>query len=181
MMWILVALAGIIAPVTILFSDRGTPRVPAHWTLQQSYLQPDQRKEELFLREMHFKTKQGIKNFNAEQRRELRGRIRILAARSVQPRLQGRLPEGRVSVQIMRGRKAETTHQPFDLTKFGRWRLSLQEVGELVLDRNPENYFAEVEQAAFEPRNIVPGWVFHGQDATGRLISSPDPIAIAWA
>ena len=34
------------------------------------------------------------------------------------------------------------------------------EVGELVLDRNPENYFAEVEQAAFEPRNIVPGMGF---------------------
>ncbi len=51
----------------------------------------------------------------------------------------------------------------------------LQEVGELVLDRNPENYFAEVEQAAFEPRNIVPGMGYSPDKMLqARLISYPD-------
>jgi catalase len=55
---------------------------------------------------------------------------------------------------------AESYHlNPFDLTKVWPHKdYPLQEVGELALDRNPVNYFAEVGQAAFEPRNIVPAW-----------------------
>lgn len=49
------------------------------------------------------------------------------------------------------------------------------EVGEMVLDRNPDNYFAEVEQAAFEPRNVVPGMGYSPDKMLqGRLISYPD-------
>ena len=72
---------------------------------------------------------------------------------------------------------AETYHiNPFDLTKVWPHKdYPLHEVGELVLDRNPENYFAEVEQAAFEPRNIVPGMGFSPDKMLqARLISYPD-------
>jgi catalase len=74
-------------------------------------------------------------------------------------------------------KEAETYHiNPFDLTKVWPHKdYPLIEVGELTLDRNPENYFSEVEQAAFEPRNIVPGMGFSPDKMLqGRLISYPD-------
>jgi catalase len=74
-------------------------------------------------------------------------------------------------------KEAETYHiNPFDLTKvWPHGDYPLIEVGELTLDRNPENYFAEVEQAAFEPRNVVPGMGFSPDKMLqGRLISYPD-------
>ena len=74
-------------------------------------------------------------------------------------------------------KKAETYHiNPFDLTKVWPHKdYPLHEVGELELKRNPENYFAEVEQAAFEPRNIVPGMGFSPDKMLqARLISYPD-------
>jgi catalase len=80
-------------------------------------------------------------------------------------------------VQIMPEKDAATYHiNPFDLTKVWPHRdYPLHEVGELVLDRNPDNYFAEVEQAAFEPRNVVPGMGFSPDKMLqGRLISYPD-------
>src|SRR5258708_31559496 len=69
---------------------------------------------------------------------------------------------------------AETHHiNPFDLTKVWPHKdCPLHEVGELELNRNPENYFAEVEQAAFEPRNVVPGMGFSPDKMLqARLIS----------
>jgi catalase len=72
---------------------------------------------------------------------------------------------------------ADTYHiNPFDLTKVWPHKdYPLREIGELVLDRNPENYFAEVEQAAFEPRNVVPGLGFSPDKMLqARLISYPD-------
>ena len=74
-------------------------------------------------------------------------------------------------------KEAETYRlNPFDLTKVWPHKdYPLQEVGELVLDRNPVNYFAEVEQAAFEPRNIVPGMGYSPDKMLqARLISYPD-------
>jgi catalase len=82
-----------------------------------------------------------------------------------------------VCVQIMPEKDAETYHvNPFDLTKvWPHGDYPLIEVGELVLDRNPENYFAEVEQAAFDPKNIVPGMGYSPDKMLqARLISYPD-------
>jgi catalase len=74
----------------------------------------------------------------------------------------GDFPKWHVCVQLMPEKEAETYHiNPFDLTKVWPHRdYPLVDVGELVLDRNPVNYFAEVEQAAFEPKHIVPGMGF---------------------
>jgi catalase len=73
--------------------------------------------------------------------------------------------------------EAATYHiNPFDLTKvWPHGDYPLIEVGEMELNRNPVNYFAEVEQAAFEPRNIAPGMGFSpDRMLQGRLISYPD-------
>jgi len=85
----------------------------------------------------------------------------------------GDFPKWRVAVQIMPEKEADTYHiNPFDLTKVWPHRdYPLVDVGELVLDRNPENYFAEVEQAAFEPKNIVPGMGYSPDKMRGQGVA----------
>jgi len=126
----------------------------------------------------HFKTKQGIKNFTGEKANELRGIDPDSAQRDLYEAIKrGDYPKWKVSVQIMPEKEAETYHiNPFDLTKVWPHKdYPLHEVGELELNRNPVNYFAEVEQAAFEPRNVVPGMGFSPDKMLqARLISYPD-------
>src|ERR1700680_3396715 len=134
-------------------------------------------KNELFYVKWHFKTKQGIKNFHAESAEEMRGKDPDYAQRDLFNAIkEGNFPKWRVCVQIMPEKEAETYHiNPFDLTKVWPHKdYPLVEVGELVLDRNPGNYFAEVEQAAFEPRNVVPGMGFSPDKMLqARVISYP--------
>ena len=165
--------------VTILFSDRGTPDGYRHMDGFSSHtFSLINSKNELFYAKWHFKTKQGIKNFTREQADEMRGKDPDYAQRDLFESIaKGDFPKWRVSVQIMPEKEAETYHiNPFDLTKVWPHRdYPLLEVGELVLDRNPLNYFAEVEQAAFEPKNIVPGMGFSPDKMLqARLISYPD-------
>ena len=126
----------------------------------------------------HFKTKQGINNFTREQADAMRGKDPDYAQRDLFNAVaKGDFPKWRVCVQIMPEKEAETYQiNPFDLTKvWPHGDYPLVEVGELVLDRNPVNYFAEVEQAAFEPKNIVPGMGFSPDKMLqARLISYPD-------
>ncbi len=135
-------------------------------------------KNELFYVKWHFKTKQGIQNFTREQADEMRGKDPDYAQRDLFESIQGgKFPKWRVCLQIMPEKQAEAYHiNPFDLTKVWPHRdYPLVEVGELVLDRNPVNYFAEVEQAAFEPKNIVPGMGYSPDKMLqARLISYPD-------
>jgi len=165
--------------VTILFSDRGTPDGYRHMDGFSSHTYSlINSSNELFYVKWHFKTKQGIRNFTREQADEMKGKDPDYAQRDLFDAIQkGDFPKWRVSVQIMPEKEAENYHlNPFDLTKV--WPHNdypLVEVGELVLDRNPENYFAEVEQAAFEPRNIVPGMGYSPDKMLqARLISYPD-------
>jgi catalase len=109
-------------------------------------------KNELFYVNWHFKTKQGIKNFYRESADEMRGKDPDYSQRDLFHAIEkGDFPKWRVAVQIMPEKEADTHHlNPFDLTKVRPHKdYPLIEAGELVLDRNPENYFAEVEQAAF--------------------------------
>jgi catalase len=165
--------------VTILFSDRGTPDGYRHMDGFSSHtFSLINGKNELFWVKWHFKTKQGIKNFTREQAEGMRGEDPDYAQRGLFDAIErGDFPKWRVCVQIMPEKEAENYHlNPFDLTKI--WPHSdypLIEVGELVLDRNPENYFAEVEQAAFDPKNVVPGMGYSPDKMLqGRLISYPD-------
>jgi catalase len=165
--------------VTILFSDRGTPDGYRHMDGFSSHtFSLINSKNELFYVKWHFKTKQGIKTFTAEQAGEMRGKDPDYAQRDLFEAIaKGDFPKWRVSIQVMPEKEAETYHiNPFDLTKvWPHGDYPLIEVGELVLDRNPVNYFAEVEQAAFEPKNIVPGMGYSPDKMLqARLISYPD-------
>jgi len=165
--------------VTILFSDRGTPDGYRHMNGYSSHtFSLINNKNELFYVKWHFKTAQGIKNFTREQADEMRGKDPDYAQRDLTGAIErGEFPKWRVCLQIMPEKEAETYRiNPFDLTKvWPHGDYPLVEVGELVLDRNPLNYFAEVEQAAFEPRNIVPGMGFSPDKMLqARLISYPD-------
>jgi catalase len=135
-------------------------------------------KNELFYVKWHFKTKQGIKNFTREGADDMRGQDPDHAQRDLFEAIKnGDFPKWRVCVQIMPEKNAETYHiNPFDLTKvWPHGDYPLIEVGELVLDRNPENYFAEVEQAAFDPKNVAPGLGYSPDKMLqARLISYPD-------
>jgi catalase len=165
--------------VTILFSDRGTPDGYRHMDGFSSHtFSLINAKNELFYCKWHFKTKQGIKNFDGDRASEMRGIDPDYAQRDLFDAIaKGDCPKWTVYVQIMPEKEAETYHlNPFDLTKVWPHKdYPLHEVGELELNRNPENYFAEVEQAAFEPRNIVPGMGYSPDKMLqARLISYPD-------
>ena len=165
--------------VTILFSDRGTPYGYRHMNGYSSHtFSMINDKNELFYAKWHFKTKQGIKNFNGEDAVGMRGIDPDFAQRDLfQAIARSDFPKWGVCVQIMPEKEAETYHiNPFDLTKvWPHGDYPLHEVGEMVLDRNPINYFAEVEQAAFEPRNVVPGMGFSPDKMLqARLLSYPD-------
>jgi catalase len=165
--------------VTILFSDRGTPDGYRHMDGFSSHtFSLINDKNELFYVKWHFKTKQGIKNFYREDADVMRGQDPDYAQRDLFEAIEkGDFPKWRVCVQIMPEKEAQTYHlNPFDLTKvWPHQNFPLVEVGELVLDRNPENYFAEVEQAAFDPKNVVPGMGYSPDKMLqARLISYPD-------
>ncbi len=165
--------------VTILLSDRGTPDGYRHMNGYSSHtFSLINSSNELFYVKWHFKTKQGIKNFTREQADEMRGKDPDYAQRDLFASIEGgNFPKWHVCVQIMPEKDADTYHiNPFDLTKVWPQKdYPLLEVGDMVLDRNPENYFAEVEQAAFEPRNVVPDMGYSPDKMLqGRLISYPD-------
>jgi catalase len=165
--------------VTILFSDRGTPNGYRHMNGYSSHtFSMINARNELFYVKYHFKTKQGIKNFDRHQAVELAGKDPDYAQRDLFQSIErGDFPAWRVCVQIMPEAEAEEFRfNPFDLTKvWPHAEYPLIEVGEMVLDRNPSNYFTEVEQAAFAPANIVPGMGYSPDKMLqARLISYPD-------
>jgi catalase len=165
--------------VTILFSDRGTPHGYRHMDGFSSHtFSLINSKNELFYVKWHFKTKQGIQNFTREEADAMKSEDMDYAQRDLFSSIQkGDFPKWHVSIQVMPEKEAETYHiHPFDLTKvWPHGDYPLIEVGDLVLDRNPENYFAEVEQAAFEPKNVVPGMGYSPDKMLqARLVSYPD-------
>ena len=147
--------------VTTLFSDRGTPRSFRHMNGYSSHtFSWINAAGERFWVKYHFKTKQGIQNFTREEAGRMRGEDPDQATRDLFEAIErGDAPAWRACVQIMPEQDALTYRiNPFDLTKvWPHGDYPLVEFGELVLDRNPQNYFAEIEQAAFEPASIVPG------------------------
>jgi catalase len=150
--------------VTILFSDRGTPWGfrHMHGFSSHTYSLINSQGERVWSK-WHFKSLQGIRNFNREEAIEMAGRDPDFAQRDLFEAIgRGDFPRWRVCVQIMPEEQAGTfRYNPFDLTKvWAHKEYPLHEVGIMTLNRNPENYFAEVEQAAFAPANVVPGLGF---------------------
>jgi catalase len=165
--------------VTILMSDRGTPRslrtMNGYGSHTYMWVNAD---GERFWVKYHFKTLQGIQNFTAAEAAEMAASDPDYHRRDLSEAIErGDAPEWRLEVQVMPFEEAaHYRFNPFDVTKV--WPHSdyaPMEIGRLVLDHNPENHFAEVEQAAFAPANMVPG-IGPSPDKMllGRLHSYPD-------
>ncbi|AHF75627.1 Catalase [Sodalis praecaptivus] len=147
--------------VTILFSDRGIPDGYRfmHGFGSHTYSLINAEGERVFIK-WHFKTLQGIKNLSVEEASRLAGSDPDYAQRDLFGAIErGDYPRWRVCIQVMTELEAaQRQENPFDVTKVWSQKTHpLQEVGILELNRNPDNYFAEVEQAAFAPSNVVPG------------------------
>ncbi|CRL46407.1 Catalase [Sodalis glossinidius str. 'morsitans'] len=147
--------------VTILFSDRGIPDGYRfmHGFGSHTYSLINADGERVFIK-WHFKTLQGIKNLTVEEAGRLAGSDPDYAQRDLFSAIErGDYPRWRVCIQLMTEQEAaQRQENPFDVTKVWSQKTHpLQEVGILELNRNPDNYFAEVEQAAFAPSNVVPG------------------------
>ncbi|NKB60324.1 MAG: catalase [Alphaproteobacteria bacterium] len=165
--------------VTILMSDRGIPKTPMQMNGYGSHTFSFYNTDgERFWVKFHFKTQQGHAHYTNAEGAELIGQTR----ESYQEELFGAIERGEhpkwtMYVQIMPEADADkTSYNPFDLTKV--WPHSeypLIKVGEMELNRNADNYFAEIEQAAFSPSNVVPGIGFSPDKVLqGRLFAYAD-------
>jgi catalase len=147
--------------VTILFSDRGTPHTLRNMNGYSSHTYSWMNaKGERFWVKYHFKTVQGIENFTNDEAAAMAMEDPDFHRRDLWDAIaNGDAPEWRLEMQIMPFADAAAYRfNPFDLTKV--WPHADYPpitIGRLVLDRNPANHFAEVEQAAFSPGNLVPG------------------------
>ena len=165
--------------VTILFSDRGLPQGYRfmHGFSSHTYSFINDKNERFWMK-LHFKTHQGIKNWTNKEGENIVGKDRESSQRDLFDAIdRGEFPKWTVYAQIMPEEEAETYHiNPFDLTKIWPHKdYPLHEIGVMELNRNPENYFAEIEQATFEPSNIVPGIGFSPDKMLqARLMSYAD-------
>lgn len=165
--------------VTILMSDRGLPQSfrTIHGFGSHTYSFINAQNERFWVK-FHFKSMQGIANWTNEEAEKVIGSDRESAQRDLYEAIERKdYPSWRFCIQVMPETDAEkTTYNPFDLTKvWPHADYPLIEVGTLELNRNPENYFAEVEQAGLTPANIVPGIGFSPDKMLqGRLFSYAD-------
>jgi catalase len=147
--------------VTILMSDRGLPIGVRHINGYGSHTYSMiNTKNERFWVKFHFKTLQGHKHWTNAEAAEVVGRTRESTQEDLFNAIErGDFPKWRMEIQVMPEEDAEKTpYNPFDLTKvWPHGDHPTFEVGTMELNRNPDNYFAEVELAAFSPSNIVPG------------------------
>ncbi|WP_405951525.1 catalase [Streptomyces prunicolor] len=147
--------------VTWLMGDRGIPASYRHMNGYGSHTyQWTNAEGEAFFVKYHFKTNQGVRSLSGEQAAELAGRNPNSHQTDLLQAIErGVNPSWTLHVQVMPAADAaEYRFNPFDVTKvWPHGDYPLQRVGRLVLDRNPDNVFAEVEQAAFSPNNFVPG------------------------
>ena len=153
--------------VTTLFSDRGLPITPMHMNGYGShtYSLINAAGERHWVK-FHFKTRQGHKHYTNAEGEKVIGQSREGYQEALFGAIEaGAFPQWTVQVQIMSEAEAErTAYNPFDLTKvWPHGEFPPIEIGVLELNRNADNYFAEIEQAAFSPSNIVPG-IGHSPD-----------------
>jgi len=147
--------------VTILFSDRGIPASLRNMNGYGShtYSLINEEGERVWCK-FHFKTEQGIECWDDDHAAQVIGEDRESHQRDLYESIErGDFPRWKFYIQVMtQGQAEEFRWNPFDLTKvWPHGEYPLIEVGVLELNRNPENYHAEVEQAAFEPSALVPG------------------------
>lgn len=165
--------------ITILMSDRGIPATYRHMhgfgSHTFSFINAD---NERFWVKFHLKSQQGIKNLTDTEAESIVGKNRESHQKDLFESIENKdFPKWSLKVQIMRESDAKkVAYNPFDLTKI--WPHSdypLIDVGVMELNCNPENFFADVEQSAFNPANVVPGISFSPDKMLqGRLFSYGD-------
>jgi catalase len=165
--------------VTILFSDRGIPKNlrQQHGFGSHTYSFINAIDERYWVK-FHFKSLQGIANYTDQEAAEMVGQNRETSQADLFHAIaDGNFPRWRFCVQVMPEADADNYQvNPFDLTKvWPHADYPLIDVGILELNRNPQNYHAEVEQAAFSPANVVPG-IGHSPDKVlqSRIFSYAD-------
>lgn len=165
--------------VSFLFSDRGTPDGHRHMNGYGSHtFKLVNAKNEAVYCKFHYKTDQGIKNLNNAKAAELASSDPDYAIRDLYNAIaEGNFPSYTMYIQVMTFEQAENWRwNPFDLTKvWPHGEFPLIPVGRMVFNRNPKDYFAEVEQSAYAPIHMVPG-IEASPDKMlqGRLFSYPD-------
>ncbi|KYC94344.1 catalase [Heyndrickxia sporothermodurans] len=165
--------------VTILMSDRGIPATfrHMHGYGSHTFKWVNEEGEGVWIK-YHFRTEQGVKNLAPDLAAKLAGENPDYHTEDLFNAIEkGDFPEWKLYVQIMPLEDANTYRfDPFDVTKvWSQKDYPLIEVGRMVLDRNPENYFAEVEQATFSPGTLVPGVdVSPDKMLQGRLFAYAD-------
>jgi len=147
--------------VTIVMSERGIPRSfrHMHGFGSHTYSLINSNNERIWVK-FHFRTQQGVQNLTDAEAQALIGKDRESHQRDLFTSIErGEFPRWTLYIQVMTDEQARTfPFNPFDLTKvWPKADYPLIEVGFFELHRNPGNVFAEVEQAAFSPANIVPG------------------------
>ena len=165
--------------VTIVMSERGIPRSYRHMhgfgSHTFSFINAD---GERYWVKFHLRTQQGIDNLTDAEAQAVIGRDRESHHRDLLNSIdEGEFPRWTMFVQIMSEDEADhCPFNPFDLTKvWPKGDFPLIEVGEFELNRNPDNFFQDVEQAAFSPANVVPGIGFSpDRMLQGRLFSYGD-------
>ncbi|MEI0593945.1 catalase [Brachyspira pilosicoli] len=175
----LTSLPEAIHQITIDMSDRGIPYSYRHMHGFSSHAYSFINKEgKRYWVKFHFKTQQGIKNLTDEEAAAIIAKDRESSQKDLFEAIErGDFPKWDMKIQIMTEEQANASKRnPFDLTKtWSQKEYPLIDVGVLELNRNPENYFAEVEQSAFSPSTIVPGIGFSpDRMLQGRLFSYTD-------
>ncbi|MGL4668736.1 MAG: catalase, partial [Saezia sp.] len=165
--------------ITIVMSDRGLPDGYRymHGFGSHTFSMINKDSQRVWVK-YHLKTHQGIKNLTDQEAQQIVAKDRESSQRDLFNAIeQGDFPRWTLYIQVMTEKQAEQHRDnPFDITKvWSQKEYPLIEVGILELNRNPENYFAEVEQVAFNPAHIVPGLGFSPDKLLqGRLFSYGD-------
>ncbi|HTA81824.1 MAG TPA: catalase [Bacteroidia bacterium] len=165
--------------VIILMSDRGTPfsyrNMHGFGSHTFSFINKDNEKVWV---KFHFKTLQGIKNFNGKEASDMKATDPDHSQRDLVEAIERKdFPKWVMSIQVMIVEQAKTYKwNPFDVTKvWSHKEFPLIDVGIMELNEIPQNYFRDVEQSAFAPANVVNG-ISYSPDKMlqGRLLSYPD-------
>ncbi len=165
--------------VTIVMSDRGIPATYRHMhgfgSHTFSMMNADNQRVWV---KFHLKSSQGVKNLTDQEAEAVVGRDRESHQADLYNAIgAGEYPSWTLAIQVMTEEQAvNSPYNPFDLTKvWSHGDYPLIEVGIMELNRNPDNYYAEVEQVAFNPANVVPGISFSPDKMLqGRLFSYGD-------
>lgn len=165
--------------VMIVMSDRGTPFSYRNMNGfgSHTFSMINKNNEHVWVK-FHFKTIQGIKNFNGKEANEMRGIDPDHAQRDLMEAIERKdFPRWILQIQVMTDEQQKNyKYNPFDVTKVWSHKdFPLIDVGIMELNEIPENYFRDVEQAAFAPAHIVNG-IGYSPDKMlqGRLLSYPD-------